>query len=361
MEKSVTDDFFRLVRYAVNGQEDAPLIDANNWSVLFNMAFEQSLIGVLFQGVNRLPLEAHPSLELKLTWYAHAELIAQQNKKVDEVAVRLAEQVEADGFSYAILKGQGNAVMYPNPSMRTPGDIDIWLMAAPRRVINYVQRKYDAGMFCYHHIDAGMMNDIEIEVHYRPSFMNNLIHNRRLQRWFQRQAASQSFQRVELPGQAGSINVPDDGFNRIFQMAHISNHLIHEGIGLRQLIDYYYLLNRGFTPEEQQRDEQLLRSTGLYTIAASVMHVLGVILRLPREKMIVAPDVHRGTFLLQEVLEAGNFGKFDKRYEHSENPWKKNIQRLRRDVRLLRYFPSECIWEPLFRWYHFFWRLAHRG
>ena len=36
--------------------------------------------------------------------------------------------------------------------------------------------------------------------------------------------------------------IPTVEFNIIFQLTHIYSHLMNEGIGLRQLLDYYYVL-----------------------------------------------------------------------------------------------------------------------
>ena len=36
--------------------------------------------------------------------------------------------------------------------------------------------------------------------------------------------------------------IPTVEFNIIFQLTHIYSHLMNEGIGLRQLVDYYYVL-----------------------------------------------------------------------------------------------------------------------
>ena len=47
---------------------------------------------------------------------------------------------------------------------------------------------------------------------------------------------------------------------------------------------------------------------------------------------------------------------FDGRRKMEEGRVKKNWLRIRRDIRMMRYFPSECLWEPVFRVYHFFWR-----
>ena len=75
---------------------------------------------------------------------------------------------------------------------------------------------------------------------------------------------------------------------------------------------------------------------------------------------LVKPDERRGRFVMKEILAAGNFGRFDNRIlsGNYRSPLLANLQRLLRDLHMIRYFPSECIWEPWFRIYHWWWRIG---
>ena len=94
-------------------------------------------------------------------------------------------------------------------------------------------------------------------------------------------------------------------------------------------------------------------------MAAAVMYVLRKVFDLKYEQMIVPADVKRGEFLLDEVMMAGNLGAYDIRLGQNNSQLIRNLKRLKRNLRLMRYFPSECLWEPVFRAYHFFWRLRY--
>jgi hypothetical protein len=95
-------------------------------------------------------------------------------------------------------------------------------------------------------------------------------------------------------------------------------------------------------------------------LAGAMMWVLHEVLGLEEKFLIVPVDVRRGQFLYEEIMQAGNFGQYDQRVDHHAGQLYRNIQRLRRDMRLVRYFPSECLWEPVFRLYHFFWRMRYK-
>ena len=355
-----SDKFFGLLRYAIGTTDDFQPLTEEEWAEAYDTCKKQSLQGIAFMGVSRLPVELQPPKQIKLRWFSLTEKIAKRNAKVEEVAVALSEQLAKAGIPSCVLKGLGNAMMYPQPRMRTPGDIDIWLQAEPKRVIRVAKKHNKSAKAEYHHIDFLPIDGVPIEMHYRPSFMNSMINNHRLLRWFNETAPEQMNNRVELSDGVGQVSVPTAAFNRVYQMAHISNHVIHEGIGLRQLLDYYYLLLQGFNDEEKLHDEELLKKFGLYRIASAVMYVLQEVFGLKPEQMIVPADAEQGKFLLDEIMMAGNFGQYDSRVKHNGGQLQKNINRLKRDVRLVWHFPSECLWEPVFRLWHFFWRLKNK-
>lgn len=338
-----------------------PDIDGEEeWREIMILGKEQAVMGILERGIQLMPPESRPPRQLFLQSVMLSQKIATLNRKVDAATAKVAALLEQEGFKYCILKGQGNALAYTDPSARMPGDIDVWVAAAPGQVVAFARRTRPDANACYHHVEYAKCDGVEVELHYRPAFLNNPVHNSRLQRWFLNEAATQCSHQVDFPSGAGVLNVPTDAFNRIFQMAHIMNHVIHEGVGIRQLMDYYFLLRRGFTPEEQQRDEQLLRHFGLYNITAAVMYALRQLFAMPEKRMLVPPDRRRGLFLINEVLYGGNFGRYDPLSRKARTRFAKNLLRIRRDLRLLTVFPSECLSEPIFRLWHWFWRLRYK-
>lgn len=132
---------------------------------------------------------------------------------------------------------------------------------------------------------------------------------------------------------------------------------MNEGIGLRQLLDYYYVVSMFnvdcvmFTSLQRE-----LKHLGLWKFASAVMYIMKEVFGMSESKLIVAPNEKYGKFVLNEVLEAGNFGTYDKRNCFGRSRLGHNIQRIYRDLRLMRYFPAEALSEPIFRVWHYFWR-----
>ena len=406
--------FFDFLRFCIGSAKEIPVsLKEADWKELYRIAQKQCLVGVLFDGIKKLPTE-HVGMEkeLLLHWMAESQMLEKANVRLNDAAIQVSEWFWKKGFRTCILKGQGNALMYPNPYSRTPGDIDIWVEGGDKRVISFVRSISPHEKVCYHHIEFPSYKGVEVEVHYRPSFLLCFWHNRKLQKYYERVKEEQFSHRVML-GEHGEVAIPTVEFNLIFQLTHIYAHLMNEGIGLRQLLDYYYVicdfykvyqmssnpsvsLSKGsstFSPSpsssgsgdvtallgalnryalrlaDHQRStpdcagwdrlgmvQEELKELGLWKFAGAIMYIMQEVFGMPASQLIVPSNEKYGKFVLNEVLEAGNFGKHDARNRFGRSQLGHNLQRVYRDMRLVRYFPLEALSEPVFRVWHFFWR-----
>ena len=87
------------------------------------------------------------------------------------------------------------------------------------------------------------MDGVPVELHFFPCSMNNPIYHARLQKWFRRNADLQCSNVVKLPDGAGDIAIPTTAFNVVYQLTHLYHHFFDEGIGMRQIIDYFLVVN----------------------------------------------------------------------------------------------------------------------
>ena len=435
--------FFDFLRFCIGSAKEIPgSLKEVDWKELYAITKKQCLVGILFDGVKKLPVE-HVGMkkELLLQWMAESQMLEKANVRLNDAAIQVSEWFRKKGFRTCILKGQGNALMYPNPYSRTPGDIDIWVEGGDKRVISFVRSISPHEKACYHHIEFPSYKGVEVEVHYRPSFLLCFWHNRKLQKYYERVKEEQFSHRVML-GEQGEITIPTVEFNIIFQLTHIYSHLMNEGIGLRQLVDYYYVLcdfykvyqnfskthpssltlkggstafpkplspqGTGDVTAPPRRSEPLrskvggpsqvspdcagwdrlsiegdnsagsttavtssastaldvvqkeLKELGLWKFAGGIMYIMQEVFGMPASRLIVPPNEKYGRFVLNEVLEAGNFGRHDARNRFGRSQLGHNLQRVYRDMRLVRYFPAEALCEPLFRIWHFFWRMKNK-
>ena len=466
---------FRFLRFSLGLEGEVKgLLDGRkgsfDWDACYQFAKRQTLVGVLFDGIQRLPKELAPARPLLLRWLSDSESIRRRNMRMDRASAYIYNMVCAAGFRCCILKGQGNALLYPHPSSRIPGDVDVWVMAN-REELRHIALSLTEGdgsslQESLNHIGL-TVHGVSMELHSTPALLNSPLHNSRLQKWLKRNADLQCSNRIALPNNAGEVAVPTVSFNIIYQLCHLFHHCFYEGVGLRQIVDYYFVLkntdfsgntdeasgntdgvsgntdegclflntdftdftdkvsgntdedgvlsNTDFTDNTDriggnaESDGSLMNTDctdftdsssgdfegdgcllntdcadfldsssgglgevdsggalvalqeelkwlGLGEFAGAVMYVLREVMGLDEKRMICAPDERRGRLLLEEIMAGGNFGHYDTRNHFGQGALWHNIQRFRRDWRMLRFYPSEALSEPLFRAWHFLWR-----
>lgn len=366
-----TSAIFLFLNYCLGKKVDMSMVVAKiDWRQLYTFASRQALLGFCFDGIERLTKEFSEELkqnpmgrDLLMTWMGAAQQIRRQNMKVNAVAGKLYSKFREDGLRCCILKGQGNALMYPNPYSRTPGDIDVWVNASREEITDYAKRHFNLeDDIRFHHLET-TMDGVPVELHFFPGIMNNPIYNARLQKWFKRNTDLQCSNVVSLPDGIGEIAIPTTAFNVVYQLTHLYHHFFDEGIGMRQIIDYYFVASMLNINYEMltwlQKD---LKHLGLWKFAGAVMYVLHEALGLSEEKMIARMDEKRGKLLLAEILNGGNFGQHFTKYGHftQQGMAKKYFLKIWRNMHFVRFYPAEALSEPIFRTWHFFWRLKNK-
>ena len=368
---------FEFLKYCLGRKDNMSNVVANiDWLHMYSFASKQAILGLCFDGIERLGKEYPEELkqnpigrELLMTWMGKAQQIRRQNMKVNVVASKLYSMLREDGLRCCILKGQGNAIMYPNAYSRNPGDIDVWVNASREEITEYAKTHFKLeDDIRFHHLET-TMDGVHIELHFFPCSMNNPLYHARLQKWFKRNADLQCSNVVSLPDGIGEIAIPTTAFNVIYQLTHLYHHFFDEGIGMRQIIDYYYVVISDYLLVNNDgllviRDtlQKELKHLGLWKFAGAVMYVQHEALGLSEEKMIAPMDEKRGKLLLAEILNGGNFGQHFTKYGHftQQGMAKKYFLKIWRNMHFVRYYPAEALSEPIFRTWHFFWRLRHK-
>ena len=361
---------FAFLKYCLGNKVDMNNVVVDiNWRQLYTFASNQAIIGICFDGIKRLGDEYSEELKknpiernLLMTWMGAAQQIRRQNMKVNVVASKLYSMLRGDGLRCSILKGQGNALMYPNAYSRNPGDIDVWVNASREQIMEYAKKHFKLGDdIRYHHIETSV-DGVPVELHFFPCIMNNPIYNARLQKWFKRNADLQCSNVVSLLDGIGVIAIPTTAFNVVYQLTHLYHHFFDEGIGMRQIIDYYYVVNNDELLVIKDTLQKELKHLGLWKFAGAVMYVLHEALGLSEEKMIAPMDEKRGKLLLAEILNGGNFGQHFTKYGHftQQGMAKKYFLKIWRNIHFVRYYPTEALSEPIFRTWHFFWRMKNK-
>ena len=354
------------------------------WECLFLFCQRQALIGIGFTAVEKLHEKGIICPKnLMRRWFSLTMQIEQRNRKMNEACKEVTAMFDRDGFDTCVLKGQGNLLNYPkNLAMRRQsGDIDLLVMPRNggdkiRSVIAYARKhgKQKKGPIC-DHIDMYMPGDIEVEAHYRIGHISSPIRYKRLLSWFDDKADECMKNRISM-----GFSVPTVSINVVYQMTHVFKHFFDEGVGLRQLMDYYFVLNtwhnynlgnqprqsigmhdEGLSIPAMSREEiaAVLCQFGMLKFASAVMWVLQYVLAMPDALLICEPNEKEGRLLLREIMEGGNFGQHDSRSRDLKTGGmlKHGIWKLQRIMRLLGSYPEEALCEPFFRVWHLGWRV----
>ena len=366
------------------------ILSTDEWSRLFAEAQKQSMVGIAFEGVQKLPKDQWPPQALLFKWIGTTEIIKQRNALLDKQCVKLQKRFHDVGVRSSILKGQGIARLYeayPQPLpkgkgsevpkgnglgiLRQPGDIDIYVDCGRKRLFEIVDspefrgerqsedknRKSLIRDWDYKHLHLDVFKDTEVEVHYRVEVLLSLWKNRKLQRWFKEHEEL-------LFSQNGDLITPTIEFNRFYILLHIYRHFLYEGVGLRQLLDYYFVLRRP-TPdpslkggESQTELAKLLKTFGMWKFARGVMWVLQEVFGLEKEYMICEPLVSEGQFILSEVMAGGNFGHHDERLLSEKGGKLQTLKKvIKHNAHLMRHYPAEILWPPIWFVWHKCWKM----
>ena len=413
--------FFELLKTAIGQRKVLSAVpSAKEWEAIYGLLSKHTLLGIGFVAIQKLPEEQWPPKMLVLKWTSVATAISHQNKTLNEECKSLCEEFRHDGVASVVIKGQSNLQNYPEELRwyRTPGDIDLWCQARNgveigemvngeviksefhgiAGVIEYCKqyercrgRDIPWHRVLYYHCELKSDNGIAIEPHYRISYLHSPVRNHRLQKWFKNQfdVCLQNKCQLGFPVLTSSVNV-------VYQLVHLYRHVFEGGIGLRQLMDYYFALrvwhndvmeckdlqsqgmwSEGLGTAVMSKEEVIavLRSFGMKKFASAVMYVLHEVFSMPKRQLITderllitdgpwllcEPNEREGRILLEEIMKGGNFGQYDERGKEFKNGGmvKHGVWKLKRVMRLVRSYPEEALWEPVFRVYHLGWRMVN--
>jgi hypothetical protein len=327
-----------------------------DWIDLLDFAAKQGIIGVYWHGIEMLfksPTAINkPNDDEVMEWWGEIQDIRKRNEDLFKKTEFVSRTFKKEGFDNCILKGQGNALMYPDPYLRTPGDIDIWLCGDHDKIENYVKKLFPNTKSGNLHIDFPVFKDTLVEVHYTPSHLANPITNKQLQRYFNEEQGKQVTNMQTLPN-GKSIPIPTLEFNIIFQLSHILRHYIYEGISLKQLVDYFYVLKEHHTWKRSlgckagKNIQSVLPHLGMQRFASVIMYIMNVF-GLEEDYLFTKMNDKGGKIILDSIVNEEDIHSSSlhnmndlSRYNSAKERQKIKLHRL---IKLFPYFPGETIW-----------------
>lgn len=165
--------------------------------------------------------------------------------------------------------------------------------------------------------------------------------------------------------------VPTAEFNLVFLMIHIFHHLFTEGVGLRQIMDYYFVLKASIQLSYEGRNESvhMIKQLGMERFAKAMAWVIGYVFdgdpdspsfRKGLGEGSFEPDEKDGRFLLEEIMKSGNFGKQDERQKGLyDSKWNSFWMVNGKTFRFWRFDLWAWFWSPIERVKGYAWRRLH--
>lgn len=222
---------------------DFIMLPAEKWASLGEMARKQGVLGIMLDGIDKINntsygLTRELKANQKLEWIGEVLQIEQMNRQQTMVMNELAEKWIQNGCCVMVMKGQANGLFYPNPTHRSPGDIDCYLFEN-YALGNDIARKKGAI------VDDGWYKHSQI--HYKKEIFENhqfFVHTREGKR--SKLLQKEMFEALNtdkwecFPN--SRICIPPAQWNAMFLTYHACGHFITEGLRLKQVLDWAMFL-----------------------------------------------------------------------------------------------------------------------
>ena len=356
--------FFELLQVALGNRDKLSAVpSANEWSDIYEAAGRQAVTGILLHGIGGLPAEQKPMRTFLLQWIGVGQFIEQRNHVLNKHCVELLQLLEDKGLQGSILKGQGIAQLYDKEiqQLRQSGDIDVYVDCGLEQAIAFAKAQGQEKIeWDYKHLHLKIWKDTEVEVHYHVEVLLNLWKNRKLQQWFKEHEAE--IFALENDNTNGMVT-PTVEFNVFYILLHIYRHFLYEGVGLRQIIDYYFVLSQ-LNDHKEVLDVRFaldaVSQFGMERFAKGLMWVMQEALGMQSDWMLWEPDQKEGDYILNQVMKGGNFGHHDERLKKRSGKIGAVKAILSHNMHLLTHYPADTIWAPIWIVWHKLWKVSHR-
>ncbi len=357
--------FFALLR---SGLWDTP-IDTQlfsdkqtDWEAILRIASEQAVIGVTFDGLEKLSADLHPPRPLFMKWVSMVLQIEKANSLLNRQLREIIHLYNTKGVNNPLLlKGQGIARLYIHPEHRQCGDIDLFIPDQYKKAKELI---LSLNLKTFPESDKHLgfeWNGIEVENHRKIARFYSPFNNKKLTSFIK--SWQDSFTQNHYLQDDTIVNIPPPGFNAVYLLIHAFVHLVQEGIGLRQICDWTKVLAVHADEIDPRRFVKELHLLKMEKIACAVGYIGVNYLGLPADCFPLPLDddatKRNGEYLLNDILKGGNFGVHHQEVKNRPKVqnWDRKIYSykiiLNRSKQIARFSSSEAFWYPLWRIKHF--------
>jgi len=345
--------FFALLQAGLWDREVRPLdIKVIDWSEVYKFASEQSVVGLVAAGLERIGNGKVPQT-LALTIAGEVLQIEQRNRAMNAFVGGLIQDLLGGDIYTLLLKGQGVAQCYEKPLWRSCGDIDLFLSSdnysKAKEYLSIKAKVTEKEIVHRKHIGFSL-NGWLIELHGRlecglSKRINKTLKEIERDTFFNGNVRSWDNDGIHV----FMLSVENDV---IYVFIHFLNHFYKGGIGLRQICDWCRLLWTYKKSLNFGLLESRIKEAGIMNewkaFGAFAVDWLG----MPVEAMpFYSSDVcwsKKAVKIKDFIMEVGNFGHNRDMSYYSSKPFvvRKAIsfkQRVSDMLRHIRIFPLDSI------------------
>lgn len=317
-----------------------------DWYNLYDLASRNTIEGLLFDLLEKLPVNTQIPKILIRKWCIRIEQIKERNKQAQRIISDQLTVFAKYNIEPVLQKGLGLAQLYPNPLHRNCGDID-W----------YFDNDVDFVKACKIGVEQGnnfsrsikdaffLWNGFETEYHTR------LIETRNPLTWKYIKSLEKMYEKDQefIFFQNTRVKLPAPILNIVLVHIHILKHQITYGIGIRQLCDAAILLKKFHGKYDSQELYRIYRKFGILPWIHVFHGLLVKYIGIDEDYLPfkINPKYNKDVdWMLEDILQGGNFGLNNKEFDYftSKKGRKKRIAKISNSFfKYIKLAPSETI------------------
>lgn len=308
--------FLELLRSGLwNKPADTSLFKGQvEWDAIVKYASQQTVLGIVAQGIVTLPAELQPSDSLSNKIRGRVIMNMRSHTLLNNVLAEVVGSLTENGFSPVLLKGQGVALNYVEPTLRQCGDIDLYigredyLMACLFVCERFGTDEHAVESEKHYHFTY---KGVVVEIHRIAERLPLPIYNRRFKAWSEAHLHGNQLRTAQF-GET-KVALPPLEFDVLYVFNHAWHHFMFGGIGLRQLCDWVRILHNSHQKIDLAVLEKKLKAFGLWHAWRVFGHLAVDSLGLPQDEFpfYTTRYSERGSTVLDTIMREGNFGKID--------------------------------------------------
>lgn len=286
-----------------------------DWKGIVILARKQTVQGIIAEATNKLPAGHQPSSQLmrELAFFVSRNRV--YHAKHNAVLADIIRLFRYNGINSVLLKGQGMAINYPDPTLRHCGDIDLYIGIENFEKSIQIAKQWKGGtgdsiLIAKHY--GFDYKDVIVELHRVAELSYIPWRNNYLQQWTKKHLGGQNL-RSSVINKNTEILLPPYQFDAIFILEHAWHHFVFlGGIGLRQICDWAVFMHQHHSKINMIELEADLKRTGLWKGWKLFGYIAVNFLGLPQSELPFYDDSVKceADAVIRQILEEG-YGRQD--------------------------------------------------